>query len=73
MLCFPINQESQIPTYKNLNLNNEDMWWVIGRYIGDGWCEYYELPRNEKRVIICCSKINPNKINDILDKVNKLF
>lgn len=31
-------------------LNNHSFWWLIGRYLGDGWC------RNQGGIIICCSK-----------------
>lgn len=31
-------------------MNNENFWWIVGRYLGDGWL------REEKVVHICCKK-----------------
>ncbi len=73
MLCLPINEENEVVEYKNLPTNNEDFWWIIGRYIGDGWTEYFEQPRNEKRTIICCDKRTDNELNEIIQRVEKLF
>ena len=73
MLCLPINTESIIPLYENLPTGNKDFWWLIGRYIGDGWCEYYEQPRNDKRVIICCDKNTDEELNEIIKKIGSLF
>jgi hypothetical protein len=52
-----INQNSIIPVYENLPTNNKDFWWIVGRYMGDGWYEEVKN-RNEKRLIICCNKNN---------------
>lgn len=73
MLGIPINTENIIPTYKDLPTNDKDFWWIVGRYIGDGWCEYYEQPRNEKRAIICCDKNTDEELNEIINKVSKFF
>lgn len=42
-------------------MNNEDFWWIIGRYIGDGWI------RSQGGIIICCSLTN-----ELLDITSKL-
>ena len=73
MLCLPINTESIIPEYKNLPTHDKDFWWIIGRYIGDGWCEYLEKPRNTKRILICCDKRTDEELNEIIGKVGKFF
>lgn len=73
MVCLPINTINNVPKYKSLPTNNEDFWWIIGRYIGYGWCEYYEHPRNEKRTIICCDKTTNKELNEIISKVKNLF
>lgn len=39
----------------------DDFWWVIGRYIGDGWI------RHQGGIIICCDKPETNEITDKLD------
>lgn len=41
-----------------------DFWYVIGRYIGDGWI------RTQGGIIICCSD---KKLNDLVLKLDKLF
>lgn len=41
-----------------------DFWYVIGRYIGDGWI------RTQGDIIICCSD---KKLNDLVSKLDKLF
>ena len=60
----PTNNESVVPNYSEFNLpfGKEEFWWIVGRYIGDGWTERYDrttpagYPHVEKRVIICCTK-----------------
>jgi site-specific DNA-cytosine methylase/intein/homing endonuclease len=42
-------------------MNNKDFWWIIGRYIGDGWI------RSQGGIIICCSLTN-----ELLDITSKL-
>lgn len=73
-LGIAINQESTLPDlpYK-LPYNNENFWWLIGRYLGDGWTESYQRTENytEKRIIICCSK-NDNEYYEIYEKLNLL-
>lgn len=64
---IPINKESKLPISEyNLPFDNESFWWLIGRYLGDGWleeCERYKIRKSgkrydyiERRLIICCSK-----------------
>lgn len=72
MICYPINNECVVPTFPNIDLYNQNFWWIIGRYIGDGWCEYHERPRNEKRVIICCNK-NNDKLDNITQRLEGIF
>lgn len=72
LVCMPINNKSIIPRYKCLPLNTKNIWWIIGRYLGDGWCQYVET-RNDKRLIICCNKNNTDELNEICSKLNGLF
>ena len=75
----PINQNSIVPTFSGNNktwksefvdLNDPDFWWMIGRYMGDGWTEY---PREgDYRVFICCNK-NNNEVEDIVSRIPKYF
>ena len=72
----PINNKSIIPQFKGTNkthkqhnyldLTDENIWWLIGRYIGDGWIEN---PRDgDYRVVICCNK-NNYELEDIKKRI----
>lgn len=37
-------------------MNNHSFWWLIGRYMGDGW------QRTQGGIIICCSKTETREI-----------
>lgn len=52
--------------------NNNDFWWIVGRYMGDGWVkniidhkgtDIYDL-------YICCAKDELHEITDVLDNLN---
>ena len=71
-----INTESIIPSwdgYKNKTgkitnklsplFNNGDFWWIIGRYMGDGWLRY------NSGIIICCAK---NELYEIIPKLKSI-
>lgn len=54
--------------------NNEDFWWIVGRYMGDGWVkniidykgtDIYDL-------YICCAKDELKEITTVLNKLNKI-
>lgn len=42
----------------------EEFWWIIGRYLGDGWI------RTQGGIIICCAH---EELSEITDKLNGLF
>lgn len=44
-------------------INKEDFWWIIGRYLGDGWL------RNDSGVIICCAANETTEITNVLDRL----
>lgn len=69
---YPINNLEILPHYKNLPTDSQDFWWIVGRYIGDGWCVYHEQPRNTKELIICCNK-NNNELQEITSVLDRLF
>lgn len=74
-IASPVNQESEIPvmvdvnkTHKGkvLDLSDKDSWWLIGRYMGDGWTE---SPRKEiHKIVICCNK-NNNEYQEIISRI----
>ncbi len=72
MLCLPVNKNDDIPKFKSIDFTNKNLWWLIGRYIGDGWCEYVE-DRKEKRLIICCNKKTDGELNEILSKIDNIL
>ena len=45
-------------------MDSQDFWWIIGRYIGDGWC------RSQGGIIICCEKTETEEITERLAKCN---
>lgn len=45
-------------------MDSTDFWWLIGRYMGDGWC------RQQGGIIICCAY---DELNDITAKLDNLF
>lgn len=47
-------------------LNQKDFYWILGRYVGDGWNGY-----DNSGIIICCSKNNDEYL-EIEEKLNKL-
>lgn len=44
-------------------VENADFWWLIGRYVGDGWI------RTQGGIIICCDKKETNEITSVADRI----
>ena len=69
-LGYAINQENKLPNWEgiyfgknknqyqnNLKMTDKELWYICGRYLGDGWIK----KRNDRNddasgVIICCGK-----------------
>lgn len=69
LMAIPINQNSILPSYKNLDFSF-DMFWLLGRYLGDGWTETIHREGKtkdwiESRVVICCDKTNDEELKEI--------
>ncbi|MBR6401761.1 MAG: DNA cytosine methyltransferase [Eubacterium sp.] len=45
-------------------MNNESFWWIVGRYLGDGWF------RTQGGIIICCAKDEMGEIISHLEDCN---
>lgn len=72
---IPVNQESVIPCVPGLPTSNPAFWWIVGRYIGDGWTEIYHREticpnHTERRVIICCDK-DSQEVSDIISHLEQ--
>lgn len=84
-LGIPINTNSVLPQWNgieriknnksyvinNLNMEDENLWYLCGRYVADGWLRNRK-ERNDSLsiVVICCGK---SKINKFLSKIGSNF
>jgi len=46
------------------HLDSEDFWWLVGRYVGDGW------HRKQGGIIICCAKDETAEITTVADRLS---
>lgn len=84
-LGIAINQEYKIPSWdgveytrgkstytKNtLPINDDRFWYLVGRYLGDGWTKHRKDRNNNlSGVIICCGK---HKIKEFISSIGDLF
>ncbi|MDN6112667.1 MAG: Hint domain-containing protein [Staphylococcus equorum] len=70
-IAVPINQESIVPKVEGLPVEDKDFWWLVGRYLGDGWVTQHS--ENSIRSYICVGKDDSNgieKIQYVIDKFN---
>ena len=67
--------QNNINQYKNtevntLPVNTEKFWWLVGRYVGDGWRINYKRKNRKNsfmsKVIICCG-LHENIDKEIID------
>lgn len=70
-----INTESVIPQGE-LPFSNKDFWWLVGRFVGDGWLEAPQRKGKQciwdRRVLICCSKVADQELKDITSVIDRL-
>ena len=82
-LGVAINQESKLPTWdgvectrgkdtytkNNLSINDDRFWYLVGRYLGDGWVRRRKNRNNNlSSIVICCGKHKLDKfVNEIGD------
>lgn len=69
--------------YDNINENNAfknpNFWWLVGRYIGDGWTRDYKISdtngwkRHNERIVVCCNKSETIEIKIRLEKLEQLI
>lgn len=89
MLSSPLIKKEELPVWegvelnvnktnkklvKNLNLSDKTFWYLMGRFIGDGWLrKQYKKGSNRNPytgIIICCNK---NETNDLITKIGGKF
>jgi DNA-cytosine methyltransferase len=63
-LGIAINQENRSIISNKLPTQDENFWWIIGRYLGDGWI------RQQGGIIICCAKDETYEIISKLENLN---
>jgi hypothetical protein len=61
-------QNNTTKVIKTLPLNNINFWYIVGRFIGDGWIFYSK--NNSKSVNICCNK---NETEFLKEKIKLVF
>ena len=73
-IAQPVNEKSLIPI-GDLDFESIDFWWIVGRYIGDGWLRIQSKGISHGQsyhTLICCN--NKNKEDkEIENKLNGLF
>ena len=84
-----INQNSIIPewrgltinknqfvseTHCNLDMTDENLWYIVGRFLGDGWLNKQTKKGNlryrYKGIIICCAK---DEIDEFISKISDKY
>ena len=50
-------------------MDKEAFWWIIGRYLGDGWLSASHGVRPSTGIIICCAKNETSEITTVLDRL----
>lgn len=48
-------------------MDNNDFWWLIGRYLGDGWC------RSNGGIIICTAHNEVEEVTQVLDRIGLYY
>ena len=63
-LGIAINQNNTSIVSNKLPMQHNSFWWLIGRYLGDGWL------RQQGGIVICCDKKELGEITYHLDKLD---
>jgi len=71
-IASPINNESIIPDIKTVPIDKETFWWIVGRYLGDGWTFKRGLKGSgDYRIVISCGKHQID--GEILKKIGEIY
>ena len=75
LIVSPICYEEKLPILDFVDSSNNNFWWCIGRYFGDGWRSHTvrksgkKIGQKIKNVIICCNKEN-KETKDIISHLD---
>ena len=85
-LGVTINQNSSLPVWDGtqdkryngdvrsnklgLLFTNKSFWYLMGRYVGDGWCAKKNTSTNCSGIIICCGGRNEEKLIQAFNDCN---
>lgn len=63
-------KKTEIKEKRNLNVDSESLWYLAGRFVGDGWRRH-----DRKAVIICCGKDEREELEKIFNNagIHALF
>lgn len=56
-----------IPSLPNSLPDMNDFWWIVGRWVGDGWVRLREKTGSGDEVIICCAHSEANELEERLN------
>lgn len=66
--------QSSSETYCNLDMTDENLWYIIGRFLGDGWLRKQfkkgDLRYKYSGIIICCAK---DEIEEFTSKISDKY
>lgn len=61
-------RKSCVNPINNLDMNNKQLWYMVGRFLGDGWTKRRrERNNNLSSVVICCGKHKSNSFEKELE------
>ena len=65
----------KIKHFNNLNLNDKYLWYIFGRWVGDGWFKYKYTNGKKKLsgIIICCGHHEEEELEKYLINANLKF
>ena len=65
-----IHEPSEIPIYQNVQTDNKEFWWIVGRYLGDGYLtESNRIYSPIRRINISCHIKEIDEITKKLDAI----
>ena len=70
-MCIPVNKNQfEIEDNKDLPVKDNRFWYLVGRFIGDGWVVRRKARNNNiSGIKICCSKDELNELKSKLDNI----